>query len=127
MTPTPSPAAAPEARLRVALKSGETLGFTLPAELDQWRSRAEDPRFQRLITGLTVIVGSTSHVLAVPVGFHSVRAVVEVGHDASGTPASIRVAQTADEVTSSITVYLKQMPPLVRVDLRRTGRLRWSP
>lgn len=52
--------------------------------------------------------------------------IVDVADDANGAPASFRVGYVADDVTVTFTVYAKDQK-VTRLDVRRTGRIRWRP
>lgn len=114
-------------QLKVALATGTTLTFALPDEIGAWQAKQADPAFQRSIRSLGLLHCGHSHALPAPVSFGRVTYMAEVLANGNGKPASSRIGYVADDVMAWLTVYFKGSPPLARYDLRKTGKLRWSP
>jgi hypothetical protein len=112
-------------QLKVALSTGSTLTFDLPAGLGAWSQQQADPAFQRNIRSLAILYEGASHVLPAPVAFRRVLYMAEVRLNENGAPASSRVGYAADGVLCWMTVYAKRLPPMVRFDVRQTGRMVW--
>jgi hypothetical protein len=91
-----------------------------------WKELEADPGFQARIRGLAVLSRGISHALPVPSCFSRVTYIVDLGADQNGTPASFRVGYVADDVTVTFTVYARDQK-VTRLDVRRTGRLRYRP
>lgn len=117
---------AAETELRINLSDGKTHSIQLPQRLDDWLAQAAEPGYQARIRGLSVFHAGALHCLPVPSAFKQIQYMVEVGQDRNGAPASIRASVQADEVLATMTVYLGSKPPMVRFDVRRTGKRRWS-
>ena len=121
-----------EAKLRVSLDSGETVAIDIPRQIGRWDQLTADPGFQPRIRGLLFVLSGHSYVLCAPRGFRRVLYTVELIPDRNPVPdqnvapAAIRASYVADAVKGSMTLYLKGLPPLVRFDLRLTGKLRWQ-
>jgi hypothetical protein len=119
--------------LLISLASGDTLVLALPSQLDEWERRKPDPSFQAQIRGLLLTLDGRSYALAAPRAFRRVLYNVEIvpgpspGGGENVPPAAIRASYAADVVLTSMTLYLKGEPPMVRFDVRLAGKLRWSP
>lgn len=120
------------ARLRISLDSGETLSLDVPRQIAEWDKLKADPSFQARVRGFVLMLNGRSYALCAPRGFRRVLYNVEVmlGRDPGGganvEPAAIRASYVADNVQSTMTLYLKDLPPMVRFDVKLTGKLRWQ-
>lgn len=112
--------------LKVAISTGETLSFELPAEIGLWDAKQGDLRFQRSIRSMSLVHAGRQHVLPAPAAFRRVTYMAESKVKENGTPASSRVGVVVDDVTAWLTVYHRDSPPMCRFDLRHTGRLVWQ-
>lgn len=121
------------AKLRVSLSSGDTAAFELPDEIDRWLALRRDPSFQAQIRGMTLMRNGHSYALCAPRAFRRVVYNVEVltqaddGGNPDAPPTAIRASYVADDVTGTLTLYLNDNPPMVRFDVKQSGRLRWAP
>ncbi len=79
-----------------------------------------------------LVFNGRSYALTAPRGFRRVLYNVEVvlgrepGADSNVEPAAIRASYVADNVQATMTLYLKDLPPMVRFDVKLTGKLRWQ-
>lgn len=73
-----------------------------------------------------------SYALCAPRAFRRVSYDVEMlldralGQGDNVPPAAIRASYVADAVMATMTLYLKGDPPMVRFDVKMTGKLRWQ-
>lgn len=120
------------AKLRVSLDSGETLALDIPGQLGEWDRLKTDPSFQAQIRGVVFVFNGRSHSLAAPRGFRRVLYNVELvpgqdqGVGANVPPTAVRASYVADAIQATMTLYLKDLPPMVRFDVKVTGKLRWQ-
>lgn len=116
----------------ISQSSGTTLVLGLPSQYDEWERLRHDPAFQAGIRGLQLAVDGRTYALPAPRAFRRVSYHVEIepgldpGDVPNVPPAAIRATCQADDISASLLVYLGATP-MVRFDIRRTGRLRWSP
>ena len=115
--------------LKVHTRDGVTTKVDLENEeqLVAWRERLKDPKYQRTITGLTVIHLGVQYSLSAPVGFHHVSFEAEgLAPDAScRLKGGERIVCMADGVRISLMVHREQKA--VRVLVAKVGRQRFSP
>jgi hypothetical protein len=117
--------------LKVHLADGRTLSFELGDEAQRgaWERSAQSSTFQSTIRGVALLHNRTLHTLPLPKQFKSLRFSAELitskgegGERVTGE----RVVCQADAVRVSITAYYTQTPKMVRVDVARTGRMRFD-
>ena len=100
--------------------------------MDEWDRLKADPGMQARVRGFVLLFNGRSYALTAPRGFRRVLYNVEVlpGRDPGPggfvAPAAIRASYVADSVLGSMTLYLKDLPPMVRFDVKLTGKLRWQ-
>ena len=114
------------------MASGETRSIEVPGQLGEWDRLKADSGFQAQVRGLVGVFNGHSYALTAPRGFRRVLYNVELvpGRDSAEVgnvpPAAIRASYVADVTMVTMTVYLKGDPPMVRFDVKLTGKLRWQ-
>lgn len=127
-----NPATPTTAKLRISLESGETLALDVPRQLAEWDKLKADPGWHARVRGVVLVFNGRSHSLVAPRGFRRVLYNVELvlgrdpAPDSNVEPAAIRASYVADNVQATMTLYLKDLPPMVRFDVKLTGKLRWQ-
>lgn len=127
-----APATPTQAKLRISLESGETLALDIPRQMAEWDRLKADPSWHGRVRGFVFVFKGRSYALAAPRGFRRALYNVELmlgrdpGPDANVEPAAIRASYVADNVQATMTLYLKDLPPMVRFDVKLTGKLRWQ-
>ena len=121
-----------DVQLRIGTAGGETLAFDLPMDIASWKLLEVDPVFQARIRGVNIAYQGHVYALCLPKAFRRVTYSVELqpgpedGQVGNVPPATIRATAAADDVLATLTLYLNSKPPMVRFDLRRTGKMRWQ-
>lgn len=79
-----------------------------------------------------LVLRGRNYSLCAPRGFRRVLYNVETvlgrdpGPDGCVAPAAIRASYVADQIQATMTLYLKDLPPMVRFDVKLSGKLRWQ-
>jgi len=132
LTTSRAPAQPTTAKLRISLASGETLAIDVPDQLGEWDRLKADQSWHAQVRGFLLLFNGRSYALTAPRGFRRVLYNVELlteqgpGQDSNVAPAAIRASYVADTVQATMTLYLKDLPPMVRFDVKLTGKLRWQ-
>jgi hypothetical protein len=111
------------------LADGRTLHFDLSEQQqsDRWQSLQADPHFQRKVTGIGILHGGYTHVLPMPRRFRAINYQAELVCKEDGIAVAERITCQADDVEFSMLVYLNGSSPLARLNLVKTGKLRFPP
>ena len=125
-------AAPTTAKLRVSFDSGDTIALDVPDQLKEWDRLKADPAFHGRVRGFVLVLNGRSYALIAPRGFRRVLYNIETvlsrepGQNGNVAPAAVRASYVADAIQATMTLYLKDLPPMVRFDVKLTGKLRWQ-
>jgi hypothetical protein len=118
-------------KLRINLDSGATVVIDVAHQLDEWDALKADPTFQGRIRGFVLTLNGRTYALCAPRGFrrvvYDVEAVYDRDHapDENVPPTAIRATYVADVILAAMTLDLNDQP-VVRFDVKLTGKLRWQ-
>jgi hypothetical protein len=117
--------------LFVNLNDGGTERFDIAsvAGAALWDARSASPQFQSRIRGASLQVEGRVHSIPLPHHFRRLRysAGVDVAVNGVGKLVAEWLEVQADEVGFRLTVYTDANPPMSKLEVNRTGMLRWKP
>jgi hypothetical protein len=111
------------------LEDGTSKKFDLqaPADLANLNSLGSNAVFMARVRAIWLSTNQTE-TLPMPKGFRRFRLWADLITSKGGqAPRGERVVMQADDISVALTAYYGPAPRMTRVDVQRTGKLRWAP
>lgn len=117
--------------LKVHISDGRTLSFELgdEAQREEWEKLSASSAFQESIRGVALLHNRTLNTLPLPKQFRTRRfsaGLISAREKDGERVLGERVVCQADTVRVSITAYYTRTPKMVRVDVVRSGWMRYE-
>lgn len=113
------------------LEDGTSRKFNLqePSDLAALNQLGRDSRHLARVRALWISTDLQTETMPIPKGFRRFRiwASLVPGKTSEDKPKGERIVVQADEISVTFTAYYGPVPRMTRVDVQRTGKLRWSP
>jgi len=113
------------------LEDGTSKKFDLqsPADLTSLNSLGGTAAFMARVRAIWISTEAQTETMPIPKGFRrfSIRADLVFAKAGGPKPKGERLILQADDISVALTAYYGPVPRMTRVDLQRTGKLRWAP
>lgn len=113
------------------LEDGSTRKFNLqlPEDLSSLNSLGSDPRFIARVRAIWISTEQQTETMPMPKGFRRFHLWADLVRTDGANPRvkGERLVLQADDIAVSLTAYYGPVPRMTRVDVQRTGKLRWAP